>query len=233
MNLDELCKTHRSKQYKISWDKGKDRETAAEPYRAQISVADMAVGGAWTTFGPVITLWPHRERETAASCLSPKSCCADVNKGTSTSTPLYARSTHPTRPTALINGVVAVFVFAYVNPGLPTLEDNNILPTLAQCLTHLLFCELIGDFFLYWGHRVQHESEYLWKNFHSYHHQLGVPNPVGALYIDSMDVSRRAERPSSSTLKLSLNLTITLADLFLSCVCYFCEDLFSADPAYI
>lgn len=38
-----------------------------------------------------------------------------------------------------------------------------LIPPLMQCLVHLLLCEVIGDFFLYWGHRVQHESDFLWK----------------------------------------------------------------------
>ena len=41
---------------------------------------------------------------------------------------------------------------------------------------------VVNDFFLYWGHRVQHESEFLWNNFHYFHHQLTTPTPVG-LYL--------------------------------------------------
>lgn len=35
----------------------------------------------------------------------------------------------------------------------------------------------------------------VFRHFHSYHHQLGVPNPVGALYIDSMDATLQGGLP--------------------------------------
>uniref|UniRef100_A0A7S4PI00 Fatty acid hydroxylase domain-containing protein n=1 Tax=Paramoeba aestuarina TaxID=180227 RepID=A0A7S4PI00_9EUKA len=50
-------------------------------------------------------------------------------------------------------------------------------------------------FFLYWGHRVQHEVEFLWKNFHYFHHQLITPTPVGTVFIHPIDATLQGGIP--------------------------------------
>ena len=71
-------------------------------------------------------------------------------------------------PLALLNGAIGFFVF---RAFLPSTEAWVSLHTLALEFVAL---QLIGDFLLYLGHRVQHESEYLWEKHHKLHHTLGT-----------------------------------------------------------
>jgi sterol desaturase/sphingolipid hydroxylase (fatty acid hydroxylase superfamily) len=68
-------------------------------------------------------------------------------------------------------------------------------PSLREFGWQLVVMELVGDFGLYWGHRIQHESEYLWEHFHSKHHSVGTPSPVSTLYIDGVDATLQATLP--------------------------------------
>ena len=43
--------------------------------------------------------------------------------------------------------------------------------------------------FLCRGHRIQHESNFLWTHFHSYHHQIDSPTAVSTLSIDTVDAT--------------------------------------------
>ncbi|CAE8611696.1 unnamed protein product [Polarella glacialis] len=61
---------------------------------------------------------------------------------------------------------------------------------LGQCA--LLY--VIGDFGLYWGHRVQHEIPALYQR-HRVHHSIDTPTPLGALYIDRIDVTLQVSLP--------------------------------------
>ncbi len=78
----------------------------------------------------------------------------------------------------------AYFVMPYFVPA-----PSSPYPTLASFLFDLTLALVVGDFFLYWGHRVQHESQYLYDNHHSFHHSLVTPTPAGTLYIDSIDAT--------------------------------------------
>jgi len=60
-------------------------------------------------------------------------------------------------------------------------------PSLEEFLFHFVILAFMADFFLYWGHRVQHENEFLWKRCHSKHHTLITPTPVGANYAHGVD----------------------------------------------
>ena len=46
---------------------------------------------------------------------------------------------------------------------------------------------IVGDLFLYLGHRVQHEVPYLYNNFHKKHHAINTPTVVGVAYIHPVD----------------------------------------------
>jgi sterol desaturase/sphingolipid hydroxylase (fatty acid hydroxylase superfamily) len=67
-------------------------------------------------------------------------------------------------PTAIVNGIFGYFLLSYVIP-----YEKRKAPSLLVGMMQFLLLEVIGDFFLYWGHRIQHEIPYLWKNFHSLH----------------------------------------------------------------
>jgi len=54
---------------------------------------------------------------------------------------------------------------------------------------------LLNDLALYFGHRVQHESEFLWKHCHSKHHTITTPSPVSTVYIDPIDATLQGGLP--------------------------------------
>lgn len=68
--------------------------------------------------------------------------------------------------------------------------------------------QLIGDFFLYWGHRIQHEIPFLWEHCHKVHHSLDSPTPVGTLYIDAIDATLQGGLP------MMLAILLVRPDLF-------------------
>lgn len=95
-------------------------------------------------------------------------------------------------PTALINGLISAVLSNYLMPF--KLEDGLVpaFPVLALQVFVLL---VVGDFGLYWGHRIQHTVPFLWERCHSLHHQLDTPSPVSTLYIDEFDAFLQAALP--------------------------------------
>ncbi len=68
-------------------------------------------------------------------------------------------------------------------------------PALGEAAWHLAVMSLLGDLCLYVGHRVQHESGYLWAKHHSVHHKILAPTPVGTIFIDPLDMTLQATLP--------------------------------------
>lgn len=68
-------------------------------------------------------------------------------------------------------------------------------PSAAELAVQVAVMEVAGDFLLYCGHRIQHESEYLWSHFHHLHHRVGAPTPLTTLYIDGVDATLQATLP--------------------------------------
>lgn len=97
---------------------------------------------------------------------------------------LYSALTHLCGPSVLLNGVGSALLLQSV-----VAQPAALLPGAWACVTHLLVMAVVGDFVLYWGHRVQHEVPFLWERFHSLHHQLDTPTPLGTLYIHPVDVT--------------------------------------------
>lgn len=96
-------------------------------------------------------------------------------------------------PSALFNGIISALLSNYI---FPFKEDRDpLLPSLPHFLFQLLALLLVGDFGLYWGHRIQHMSPFLWKNFHSFHHTLDTPSCVSTLYISEIDAFLQAVLP--------------------------------------
>jgi sterol desaturase/sphingolipid hydroxylase (fatty acid hydroxylase superfamily) len=93
-------------------------------------------------------------------------------------------------PTTLFGVGIAAFIMPKLFGKTP-----STLPSLYDFTVDLIMMELLGDFFLYWGHRVQHEYPYLWKNFHSLHHTIDTPSPISTLYIDSNDATLQGSLP--------------------------------------
>lgn len=94
-------------------------------------------------------------------------------------------------PAVLKNGFLGVMVMNFFYPITPETFETKLSTIIMQTV----LCIIIGDFFLYWGHRVQHMNEYLWNNFHKYHHSIGTPTPINTVYIDSIDTTLQVGLP--------------------------------------
>ena len=93
-------------------------------------------------------------------------------------------------PMAVCGAALAAAVLPYLVP-----QPESSCPSIASFAWQLVIMELVGDFGLYWGHRVQHENEYLWKTFHSVHHRVLTPTPITTLYLDGVDATLQASLP--------------------------------------
>lgn len=89
-----------------------------------------------------------------------------------------------------INTLIASLLFPFIMS-----QPARVLPTLWELCCTFPVLYLLGDFFLYWGHRVQHESEWLWNNSHYYHHQVTTPSPITTAFIHPIDATLQAGLP--------------------------------------
>lgn len=87
-------------------------------------------------------------------------------------------------PTAWLNAVMSAIICSYFFPVSP---QTPLFPSLAVFLRDLVLLCILADFFLYWGHRVQHSNEFLWAKCHSYHHRIDTPTALSTASIDSLD----------------------------------------------
>lgn len=94
--------------------------------------------------------------------------------------------------TAILNGAASAILCNYL---IPFSDKEVIIDPLPRVLGHLALMLIVGDFFLYWGHRVQHENYFLWKHFHSYHHEIDTPTAISTLSIDPIDASLQGGIP--------------------------------------
>lgn len=94
---------------------------------------------------------------------------------------------------AFIGGVINYFLFKYVFKD--AMVAYTTYPGWQQFLWHMLLTHLVDDFFLYWGHRIQHDIPYLWENFHKVHHSLETPTSFGTIYIHGNDATLQGSLP--------------------------------------
>lgn len=87
-------------------------------------------------------------------------------------------------PTAFLNAVVNALLSSYF---FPITKDTPWFPTATEFFIHLLLLTIIGDFALYWGHRIQHMNKFLWDHCHSYHHTIDTPTALSTAAIESTD----------------------------------------------
>jgi len=97
-------------------------------------------------------------------------------------------------PTAISNSIISYLISKFILFKEGDIQKNLTYPNLQTFLINFILLELIGDFFLYFGHRVQHEIPFLWK-FHSLHHQLDTPTPISTLFIDPVDATLQGALP--------------------------------------
>jgi len=95
-------------------------------------------------------------------------------------------------PSAIANGFLSYKLFPYI---FPALESLPVVPGWETFLKQFLLMQLVGDLGLYIGHRVQHESEFLWKHCHSLHHSIGTPSVASTAYIHPVDMTLQTALP--------------------------------------
>ena len=85
----------------------------------------------------------------------------------------------------IVGGVSQRFLLDWANGGLPATPLPSSTPIGLFLDAYLI--ATIADFGLYWFHRMQHENEYMWKNWHSKHHKVEHPTAVSTVYIAPED----------------------------------------------
>lgn len=95
-------------------------------------------------------------------------------------------------PTVILSAALNTLI---CNSFIPYKQEMGIFPSVGTFVLQLIVMLLIGDPALYWGHRIQHMSPFLWKHCHSFHHQVATPTPVSTLFIDSTDAMLQGGLP--------------------------------------
>jgi sterol desaturase/sphingolipid hydroxylase (fatty acid hydroxylase superfamily) len=95
-------------------------------------------------------------------------------------------------PPAVMNAVGSSLLMPFL---IGDAQGMDALPEASAFLIQFTTMQLVGDLMLYLGHRVQHEVDYLWKNFHSVHHSIDTPNVASTAYIHPMDAFLQAALP--------------------------------------
>lgn len=97
---------------------------------------------------------------------------------------------HMAGPNGLLNGLASALILPLVIPN-PT----TAWPSWWEFVVGMIAMVILNDFALYWGHRAQHESEFLWKNFHHLHHSVTTPSPISTVYIHPIDATLQGGIP--------------------------------------
>ncbi|KAJ3329362.1 hypothetical protein HDU76_008044 [Blyttiomyces sp. JEL0837] len=79
----------------------------------------------------------------------------------------------------VVQAIVALCVCLYTRPAN---VENWKMEEWYWVAVKLVLASFILDTYQYWMHRWMHENRWLYRNFHSVHHQLHVPYAFGALY---------------------------------------------------
>lgn len=95
-------------------------------------------------------------------------------------------------PTAIFNAGLA---YKMATTFIPQVKYPLLPSSLPTAALQFVAMELVGDFFLYWGHRIQHDIPFFWENFHSLHHTLDTPTPIGTIYIHPVDATLQGALP--------------------------------------
>lgn len=91
---------------------------------------------------------------------------------------------------AILNSVLSAFVLPFFIDSMPV--DASKLTLSISTVNKIVLLFILQDFFLYWGHRIQHEFKYLWETRHYLHHKIGTPSPVSTIYIHPDDATLQA-----------------------------------------
>jgi sterol desaturase/sphingolipid hydroxylase (fatty acid hydroxylase superfamily) len=94
-------------------------------------------------------------------------------------------------PGAWVNGLLSALI-------LPLFTSSDLtasFPTVPAAALSFLLMQLVGDFGLYWGHRIQHTIPYLWEHVHSVHHAVQTPTPLSTIYLHPIDATLQGSLP--------------------------------------
>ena len=95
-------------------------------------------------------------------------------------------------PAAIIGGLLSALIFTRLL-GMEHAPASAVRFSVAA--RQLCVMEVVGDLFLYLGHRLLHEVPYLYRHFHVHHHQIHTPTALGTACIDSVDSTIQATLP--------------------------------------
>ena len=95
-------------------------------------------------------------------------------------------------PGAIVNGLIIFKASPYV---FPALSSQPVMPGLEAFLKQFCFMQIFGDLLLYLGHRIQHENQFMWENFHKMHHSIDTPSVSSTAYIHPVDMTLQAGLP--------------------------------------
>jgi sterol desaturase/sphingolipid hydroxylase (fatty acid hydroxylase superfamily) len=94
-------------------------------------------------------------------------------------------------PNALVGGLISALVLDYRSEGATAWPAL----TLGLLVWQVAYMYIVGDFWLYWGHRLQHAWPYAYEHWHSVHHSIDTPTALGAIYIHPVDATLQASLP--------------------------------------
>jgi len=105
---------------------------------------------------------------------------------------------HLLGPNGMINGIICALCAPMIicSPDEESsCNDWTSWPGWGQWACGMTAMVIVNDAALYWGHRIQHESDFLWCHFHKMHHTIGTPSPVSTVYIHPVDATLQGGLP--------------------------------------
>jgi sterol desaturase/sphingolipid hydroxylase (fatty acid hydroxylase superfamily) len=131
-------------------------------------------------------------RYNSKSASSRKENVLATQKKLSFLTQLYDTALVTLGPSGLLNAIVITRIGQRFHP---VTDDTANFPPITEFLFQIIVMLLVSDLALYWGHRIQHMNEFLWKNCHSYHHQIDTPTAASTVSIENTDATLQAGLP--------------------------------------
>jgi len=83
---------------------------------------------------------------------------------------------------------VMLYVAVSLGAWLSTVVSPNLWPTSWPLVLQLVWALIIGEFFLYWVHRLAHEWDFLWR-FHAVHHSASRLYFLNAVRFHPVDLA--------------------------------------------
>jgi sterol desaturase/sphingolipid hydroxylase (fatty acid hydroxylase superfamily) len=124
--------------------------------------------------------------------LTRKESVLATQKKLSFMTQLYDTAFVTLGPSALLNILAITRIGQRFHP---VTDESETFPPMTEFIFQIILMLLVSDLALYWGHRIQHMNEFLWKNCHSYHHQIDTPTAVSTVSIENTDATLQAGLP--------------------------------------